>query len=463
MPKDGEMIKAEQVIKKIMKKGKIPGACIVVVRKGKEDEIECFGYADVKKKIPVTPAARFELASCTKSFTGLAVLQLEKKKLINLNDPVSKYFPGFYAWYNDEKFDLTINQLLRHTSGIPWEAVSLVTPGNSRNSLKKIVKNANGIQLTNMPGERLGYSSINYDILGAIIEKVTGKSFEEYMGELVLKPLKLNDTSVGVDKDNPLMASGYKTGLFFPGKYDAPVFRGNNPAAYIISNGKDVARWLKLQMGLEKTAMASLIKKTQKPAKNPSYGRWQKYAYAAGWIVRKEKAGEVFHTGFNPTFTCYIGFKPKEKTGVAVLVNSNSFNTLTIADYVMGLISGERRKRIYLVPFFSGKYSSVVSILLGSYLIFALHWFVSIISGIFGGVRRFTPLNEERSVLLFLISGLFIAVLTGFYLYPGKFHKVNWRTRIVWSAKSFLTAVILFLLSTGLSYALVLLLILFPS
>ena len=113
---------AEKIIKKIMKKGKIPGVCIVVARKGKEDIIKGFGYAHLKKKIPVTPHTLFELASSSKTFTGLAILQLEKKKLISLADPVSKFFPWFYVNYYGEKYDLTVKQLLHHTSGIPWTA-----------------------------------------------------------------------------------------------------------------------------------------------------------------------------------------------------------------------------------------------------------------------------------------------------------------------------------------------------
>lgn len=459
-----EISKAEKVIKKIMRKGKIPGVCIVIVRKGEEDIITSLGYADVKKKIPVTPDTLFELASSSKGFTGLAILQLEKKKLINLNDPVTKYFPYFYVKYNEEKYDLTIKQLLYHTSGINWQAISLIPAGKSEDSLQKAVRKIVGLELISRPGSRLGYSSVNYDILGAIIEKVTGKTFEDYLYENVFKSLGLNSTTVGIEKDQPLLASGYKAGLFFPGKYDAPVFRGNNPAAYVISNGKDIARWLKIQMGLVKTSMHPLIKKTHKPAANPSYSLWDKYSYGvgAGWVIQKKKGGEVFHTGWNPTFTTYIGFKPKEKIGLAVLANSNSFNTLAIADYVMALISGERGKRIYLVKFSTGKYSPLISFFSGFFLVFAVHSIISVVSGILAGARHYIPLTEEKTVWLILGTCAFITVLFGFFLYPAVNKRTNWRTLFVWSAKSFRTAVKLILLSLNLGFILFLLLLFFP-
>lgn len=460
---DVTLNRAEKIIKKVMKKGKIPGVCVVIVRKGKEDIIKGFGYADSKKKIPVTSDTLFELASSSKSFTGLALLQLEKKKLINLKDLVSKYFPWFYVKYYEEKYDLTIKQLLHHTSGIPWTAISVIPPGNSKDSLEKTVRKIVGMELDSMPGKRLVYSTVNYDILGAILEKVTGQTFEDYMREKVFKPLKLNSTSVGVEKNEPLMASGYKGGLFFPGKYNAPIFRGNNPAAYVISNGKDIARWLKLQMGLVKSTLSPLIKKAQKPVPAPAYSTWHQYLYGAGWIVEKDNRNEISHPGLNPNFSAHIGFNKKKKIGVAVLANCNSMYTQPIADYVMSLFTGKRRKSIYLFPFSPGKYSPLISLLLGSFLLFAVNFLVLIVPDIFLGFRRYTPLTGERSALLFFGTSFFIAMLLGFILFPSMLRKVNWRTLIVWSAKSFLTAVILFLTSTVLAYVLFLLLLLFPK
>lgn len=445
-----------------MKKGKIPGVCIVIVRPDEEDIIECFGYADLKKKVPVTAATLFELASCSKGFTGLAALQLERKKLIALDDPVSKYFPGFYVKYNDEKYDLTIKQLLYHTSGIPWETLALIPVGNRKDALEKTVKKIIGVELTGMPGKRLDYSSLNYDILGAVIEKVTGKTFEDYMQESIFKPLRLKSTFVGVKQDHPLMAAGYKTGLFFPGRYRSPLFRGNNPAAYIISNGQDIARWLKIQMGLVKTAMTKLIKSAQKPAWNPSAIYRQRYSYAAGWIVQKEKGEEVLHTGLNPTFTSYIGFRPGKKIGAAVLANANSVYTLAIADYVMSLLTGERQRSLYMLPFFFGKYMSLVSFCLGAFLMLLVNSLTAVVSRILAENRHCTPPTEEKAVLIFLGTSIFLAALIGLSLYPGAVKKVNWRTLITWSSKSFFYTVILFLFSLGAGYVLFLLVILFP-
>ncbi|MCK4761361.1 MAG: serine hydrolase [Candidatus Aminicenantes bacterium] len=454
IPEEIDFTKAEKIIKRIMKKGKIPGACIVVSREGEEDIIKGFGYADVKKKIPVTPDTLFELASCSKSFTGLALLQLEEKKLVDLNDPVAKYFPWFYVRYYEKKHDITIRHLLRHTSGIPWEAISVIQADKSKDALQKIVKKISGIELNSMPGKRFAYATVNYDIIGAIIEKVSGQSFEDYMRENVFRPLRLDSTTVGAAGDNPLSARGYKSGLFSAGRYDAPVFRGNNPAGYVVSNGRDMARWLKLQLGLIESPMATLIKKTRRPGKMPAYSRRLDYSYGMGWIIDTKKGKEISHTGLNPTFSSYAGFSPKKKIGAAVLVNSNSPYTLILAEYIMSLFTGERRRRSYFFPFAPGRYSPVVSFFLGIYLALLAGPLFFTAAGILREVRRYTPLTGEEPVILVFGTLVFLGLFFGFLSYPYMYRRTNWRTIFVWSAKGFVTAFILFLISLGLSYLL---------
>ncbi len=441
----------------------MPGACIVVVRQGEEDIVTGFGYADLDKKVQVTADTLFELASCSKSFTALAALQMQDQGLISLNDPVSKYLPWFFVKYGDKEYQVTLRQLLLHTSGIPWQTISCIPRGNSRDSLERTVKKIVGIELNHRPGNLFEYATVNYDIIGAVIEKVSGSTFEEYMKEHVFRPLGLNRTSVGVEESRPGMASGYKIGLFLPGRYKAPVFRGNNPAAYVVSNGGDICRWLKIQMGLLENPLSSLVEKSQKSVKISSYSRRiMRFSYALGWIIA-EKKREIYHTGLNPNFSSYIGFRPKEKIGVAVLTNANSIYTLILAEYVMAQFSGERSRRVYLSQFSVDKYTPFISLLLGVYLVFILDFIVSISLDILQGFRRFAAPTEERALLLFMVSWVLIWVFVGFYLIPQKFKRLTWRTLILWTSKVFPIAVFLFLASLLLSYSVFLLLLLFPK
>ncbi len=235
----------EDYIEKTIKKSKIPGLSIVIIDRD-NTYIKSFGYADVKNKVEVTPNTKFELASCSKAFTALALLKLEEERLINLSDPVSKYLTWFYVEYEGEKHDITIEQVMHHTSGIPTETISNLTQSTDDNALKDAVKSLVGIKLDNRPGTVFQYASINYDILGAIIEEVSNMSYEDHMTKKVLRPLGLNNTTVGINRQDLLKSKGYKISFFKPREYDSPNFRGNNPAGYIVSDAEDIAKWLKL-------------------------------------------------------------------------------------------------------------------------------------------------------------------------------------------------------------------------
>ncbi len=441
-----------------MKRGKIPGLSIIVIDGDKEAFIKNFGYADLGERIPVTSDTLFELGSCSKSFTALALLQLEEQGLINLDDPVSAYLPWFYVRYQrDRKQEISLRQLLHHTSGLFWKSICNIPEGNADNALEQTVRNIVGIKLKHSPGQCFGYATINYDIIGAVIEKVSGLPFEVYMRQKVFEPLGLIHTKVkggtGTEKGNPHMAAGYKTGLFGPGRYDAPIYRGNSPAAYIISNAKDIAQWMRVQVGLEDTPLESLIRKTHIPDKTvPPY--WiDKSHYAMGWFVYKKEKGRLSHLGMNPNFTCEISLRPRPKRAVAILTNSNSRYAYVLGSYIRKFLFDEEIRRIYYMPsYLSTRYSSKIAFMLSLYLTAAVCILISMILDILGGGRQLHPITAE--ILIYLIgTGLGIAVLLmAAWLIPKIKRKYFWKTLIVWKPRIFSIALRLFLTSIGISY-----------
>ncbi len=331
----------EEKVQFLMEKGKIPGLCLVIIRGEEIPYVKGFGYANLEEKLPVTADTLFELASCSKAFTGLAIMQLAEAGQIHLQDPVSKYLPWFSVELADQKPEITLRHLLHHTSGIPTNSIARIPQSNDIDALEQTIKAIVGSKLNRLPGKQYEYATINYDILGLIIREVSGKSFKEYMEYYVFKPLGLSPhTQVGAPRDNPLMATGYKIGFFKPREYAAPVFRGNYPAGYIVSNGSDIARWLRIQLGLVKTDLSDLIPKTHIPDMSVDPDRSEFSSYAAGWIVYQFKNKVMYHSGLNPNFTGFIGFDPGKQLGIAVLANSNSTFTSFIGKNVMNLLSG---------------------------------------------------------------------------------------------------------------------------
>jgi cyclic peptide transporter len=437
-------------VKEIMAEGKIPGLSLVMVI-GDEFKIESFGYADLEEKEAVTSETLFELGSCSKAFTALAALQLEEKGQIRLDAPVSDYFPGFYVRYKDQEYTITLRQLLHHTSGIPWDSISLIPADKSPGALQQLVQNLKGIELENIPGKQFKYATINYDVIGAIIEKVTGRSFENYMEDYVFTPLGLTSTSVGQYPRDPNMAAGYKMGFGASWKYESPVFRGNNPAAYIISNAKDIARWLRIQLGSVQTDMSHLIHKTHLRDESVPPDTNAITSYAMGWHVSLRGDGYLVHSGANPNFTAYMAFGPKEKIAVAVIANSPTSYTPVIGNYAMKYLAG---KELPSIRPLSDKFDTacfIISMVLGLYILLMLGLIGFNVVGFFRGKNQFEGLTWKKAGKLLGVLLVCFPYLLGVYLLPTAMVEVSWETVLVWAPVSAYAALILAIAAFALS------------
>ncbi len=306
----------ERVSKKIdavYNHANIPGLSLVLVE-GDSIYMKSWGFADLKSKIPVTSKTLFELGSTSKAFTALAILKLQEDGLIGLDDYVSKYLPCFRCYYFGKEVPITISELLHHTSGIPMESILRIPMGEDDGMLERTVHLFNNMKLKRLPGSDYEYATINYDILGLIIEKISKLSFEDYLKEKIFNPLKFEYTTVGKPV-NANFAKGYKIGFFAPREYDAPRYRGNNPAGYVISNAEDMAKWLRYQLSLNANCFEGIIKRSHLPDFTVRPNGLS--SYALGWQVEPYGVNKIYHSGLNPNYTSFIGFLPNKKAGVA--------------------------------------------------------------------------------------------------------------------------------------------------
>ena len=450
-PASNEQIEKE--VKKLMDEGDIPGLSLIIIRGDESVHLKGLGYADANKKKPVTADTLFELASCSKAFTALAALQLEEQGLIDLDAPVSRYLPWFYANYKGKKQEITIRQFLHQTSGMPFSSVAHIPKSADSGALEQTIRNLVGIELEDAPGKSYLYATVNYDVVGAVIAAVMDMSYEEYMQKNLLQPLGLINTVVGKsqvgDKEK---AEGFKTGFFAARRYKAPVYRGNNPAGYIISNGHDVARWLKLQIGIEQHPFTPLIKKTQQRDLTVPADRNTLLAYAMGWMEALDGSGTILHAGLNPNFTSFIVFQPEKKLGVAVLANSNSNYTPYIAHAVLNMLEGKALPPQMGLGDGIDKGGTVFSLLLVVFLLIVVGFLLLLIHDVVKGKRRFEPLSLKKFAKLIGTLLLLLPFLAAIYLIPFLLGGVPWQVAIVWSPVSMGIAIGLLLLALGSSY-----------
>ncbi|MCY9530253.1 MULTISPECIES: cyclic peptide export ABC transporter [Paenibacillus] len=464
---NSEEVVIENFIRDTMNDATIPGLSAVIVKGDETIYSKGFGYADIKAEKLVTPDTLFELGSTSKAFTALAILQLEDQGKLNLDDSVTKYIPWFQMNYEGENVDITLKHLLHHTSGIPFKTIGDIPIQSGNHALEETVRTLMNKSLDFMPGEKFHYATINYDVLGFIIQQVTGESFENYLRDQILKPLDLNNTYLFRNEaELHGMAKGYKPHLLTLEEYDAPIYRGNVPAGYVITNAIDIAKWLKIQIGRgnNENFNMQLVEKSHLPDRTVPPGE-SGSSYAAGWSVFQSGTGEISHEGSNPNFSSFIVFRPQDQIGVAVLANSNSANTKIIGQGIMDILRGIEPHESVADTYKNIDITASVVIFVTFAFIPIILFFTSIaINQTFRKKRKFMgqPSGVIKSFMLLLIFTIFFA----FFLYKIPdvlYFDLNWDFVRVWAPDSLIYAVISLFISVLLFNIYYLLTSLFPK
>jgi CubicO group peptidase (beta-lactamase class C family) len=171
---------------------KFHGAALVA-QKGKVIFENGYGMANIELDVPNTPEMKFQIGSITKQFTATAVMQLQEKGLLSLSDTITKYLPDYPKERGDK---ITIHHLLTHTSGIPnyTDMPELMQKKSLAVSVEDLLAAFNDKPLEFEPGEKWKYSNSGYVVLGAIIEKVSGHTYEDYIRENILQPLNMSNS-----------------------------------------------------------------------------------------------------------------------------------------------------------------------------------------------------------------------------------------------------------------------------
>lgn len=174
-----------------------------------------YGFADRKRKLPFTKDTVFDIGSNTKDFTKMAILQLAEKKKLDLNDPITKFFDNVPP----DKAVITVEQLMNHTAGIGMYSGC----DDERLTKEEFLRRVFGAALISEPGKRNNYSNPGYGLLAAIIEKVSGQTYEQYVTEHIFKPAGMTTTGYVLPKWNDgQIARSYENDNERPSTFDLP-------------------------------------------------------------------------------------------------------------------------------------------------------------------------------------------------------------------------------------------------
>ncbi|AFL99297.1 penicillin-binding protein, beta-lactamase class C [Desulfitobacterium dehalogenans ATCC 51507] len=309
----------------------VPGISTSIIN-GDETLYISSGYGNRERGLPANENTLYELASVSKAFTGAGILLLEEQGLLSMTDPIEKYLPWFTLKYQGTPVDmqsLTLNHFLHHTSGLTnIKHAQNIPQGSTPDMLRKTVEMLVDAELAFAPGEQYNYGTVNYDVLGLVIEVVSDQSYERFMTEQVFQPLGLSHTYVYKEDAQAIgqLAQGYRTSFFTTTPYDAPDFGGNKPAGYIISSTTDMARWMGIQMGVVQDipdVFKAIIRNSHQGNMTvlDSNGMY----YGAGWMVNADKT-IIEHSGGNPNFATKVAIFPNEQIAICLLSNGASTN-----------------------------------------------------------------------------------------------------------------------------------------
>lgn len=312
----------DQLLSKYNEYGQFNGSALVAEH-GKVIFKKGYGQANMEWDIQNQPDTKFRLGSISKQFTAFLIIKLAEKGKIKLDKPITTYLPNYPKATGDK---ITVHHLLTHTSGIPnYTSAPNFLKEKSRDPYKpeEFVKTFENLPLDFTPGEKFSYSNSGYFLLGYIIEKVSGKSYEQYLQETILTPLKMANT--GYDHGEVILkkrAAGYEK----QGKkiINAPYLDMSIPyaAGSLYSTVEDLYLWdqaLYTNQLLSSKSMESLFKPYIK-AGNDFYGY--------GWFITEAKNGTadklkiIEHGGGINGFNTVISRIPADKNLVVLLNNT---------------------------------------------------------------------------------------------------------------------------------------------
>lgn len=426
----------EDIIHSNVKKSRIPGLAVVIVQGGDIVYDEAFGYADKASGKKMTTDTLFELGSASKAFTAMAVLKLRDSGLLDLDAPVSDYLPWLIFKYKGEPAPVTLRQLLHHTSGLSSSLLGELPIAEGPDALERTIRGLIGHRLVERPGERFIYSTVNYDILGLVIQQASGMPYADYMQKEILGPLGLKNTYVGRENaPDGDRSTGYKWTFGSPRAYDAPYYGGNVPAAYILTSGSDMGRWLQVQLGTadaDESLMRLAAESQQANRAVPPFTDGS--SYAMGWNVAQRDGGQLFHDGNNPNFFATLILRPGEKLGVAVLSNLETYNPQKISREIVNYLVGRDEN----VPYYDNyarldKMGSALIAAGALAIAYLLYSFVSLGIQIAKGRRKRAPVKPKALVGLVAAAPVLWLAYVCLDNVSRILFQVDWKTLSVYS------------------------------
>ena len=320
----------------------LPGLAVGIVEKNQVAYTGGFGVMNLKTGGPVTPRTLFHMASVSKPFVATAIMQLVERGKLNLDDKVVTHLPYFFL--ADERYkDITIRQMLAHNSGMPnvqdyeWD-----NPKYDAGALERYVRSLSEETLIAAPGVSARYSNMAFEVLGDLISKVSGMSFDDYQKEQILDPLGMNLSTFLYEMPPDLEAAPHVRRLKVEVSDVYPYNRAHGPSSTLHSNVLEMCNW----------AIANLnrgILNGKRILQESSYDQMWKPIVHVGpdterglsWFLTEHDGRRVvFHNGSDLGFKSTLVLLPDDSLAVVTMCNLSGAPLSTITDVLVDVALG---------------------------------------------------------------------------------------------------------------------------
>ncbi|GIP46373.1 hypothetical protein J45TS6_48320 [Paenibacillus sp. J45TS6] len=298
----------------------------------RDGDVEYYSFCNNKKKSMIPPEHRlFEIGSITKVFTSILLLEMEREKLLSSDDIVGKYVPNAN---NDYLNKITLKSLATHTSGLPVLATNHILSKNRSNPYliyteEDLTAFLSTADFTDQIGS-FGYSNIGAAILGNILCKVSGHTYDELLKKYITSPLKMNETAVKlVSEQNGRFLNGHaSSGKRVPHWDDLSIHEG---AGGIKSSVSDLSLFVQANLN-DDNPVASTLLKSHLPISIEKSNRY--FGWAEDNLLNQ---GILWHNGATAGFNSYLAFSKELRAGVVLLSNYSFFSNSLIDYYIAQL------------------------------------------------------------------------------------------------------------------------------
>jgi CubicO group peptidase (beta-lactamase class C family) len=322
---------------RVLKDWHCAGFSVAIIEKDSVLYVQGFGYRDLDRKLPVTPHTLFAIGSCTKAFTSSLVGLLEKDGLVSLDEPVRTYLPELKFFNEQLNNNITLRDMMCHRTGLPRYDYSWYIFTSSRDS---ILKRIQYMEPSAGVREKWQYNNLMFLGQGMVVEKLTGRSWEDNISDKIFKPLGMDESGFSI-KD--LQKSG-DASLGYGLKRDSVIRKLDyhdihdiGPAGEINSNALNMAAWVTTWINGGKyhgkeilpanyvgdAISAQMTMGGGAPAKETPDVFFS--SYGLGWMLSSYRGHyRVEHGGNIDGFSASVSFFPSDSVGIVVLTNQNA-------------------------------------------------------------------------------------------------------------------------------------------